>query len=68
LSGGSASGTKTMASMINSKVSQCPNTKIIAGGYSQGAQVAHNALATLPANVASHISAVVSLNVSFIQT
>jgi hypothetical protein len=60
LAGGDAAGGKKMAQMITDKVSQCPNTKIIAGGYSQGAQVTHNALATLSYNVASHIAAVVS--------
>jgi hypothetical protein len=33
LSGGDAAGSTTMAQMINSKVSQCPSTKIIASGY-----------------------------------
>jgi len=59
LSGGDSAGGTTMANMISRKVAQCPNTKIIAGGYSQGAQVTHNALATLSSNVASHIAAVV---------
>jgi len=59
LSGGDSAGGTTMANMITQKVNSCPNTKIIAGGYSQGAQVTHNALATLNGNVASHIAAVV---------
>jgi hypothetical protein len=60
LSGGNAQGGRTMAQMISQKVSQCPSTKIIAGGYSQGAQVAHNALNSLSSNVVSHVAAVVS--------
>jgi len=44
LTGGDAAGSTKMAQMIREKASQCPNTKIIASGYSQGAQVTHNAL------------------------
>jgi Cutinase len=33
LTGGDGPGSKTMAKMISDKVSQCPNSKIIASGY-----------------------------------
>ena len=33
-----------MKSLIKQAKAQCPDTKIIASGYSQGAEVVHNAL------------------------
>lgn len=39
-----ASGGPTMASLISTALSQCPNSKIVVSGYSQGAMVVHNAL------------------------
>lgn len=44
LSGGSAFGSGVMALMINKTTAACPNTKIVLSGYSQGAQVVHNAM------------------------
>ena len=32
-----------MADLVNTALSQCPNTKIIVSGYSQGGMVVHNA-------------------------
>lgn len=58
LSGGSTAGSQTMAKMITDKASQCPQTKIIVGGYSQGAQLAHNAMKIIPENVRSHVAGV----------
>jgi len=37
----------------------CPDTKLVASGYSQGGQLVHNAAAQLPAATASWISKVV---------
>jgi len=59
LSGGDGPGSTKMASMISAKASQCPSTKLVVGGYSQGAQVTHNALNSLADSVKSHIAAVV---------
>ena len=39
-----ASGGPTMASLVKTAKSQCPNSKVILSGYSQGAMVVHNAL------------------------
>ncbi|CAD0044132.1 unnamed protein product [Aureobasidium pullulans] len=39
-----ASGGPKMAALANQALKQCPDTKIILGGYSQGAMVVHNAL------------------------
>ncbi|KAF2679404.1 carbohydrate esterase family 5 protein, partial [Lentithecium fluviatile CBS 122367] len=38
-----ASGGPTMASLVKASKSQCPSSKIILSGYSQGAMVVHNA-------------------------
>ncbi|KAK4695129.1 cutinase, partial [Lecanoromycetidae sp. Uapishka_2] len=43
LAGGSATGSQDMAELIAQTMQQCPHTKLCVGGYSQGAQVAHNA-------------------------
>ncbi|KAI6369768.1 hypothetical protein MCOR25_004395, partial [Pyricularia grisea] len=40
---------------------KCPNTKIVLSGYSQGAQVVHKTAGVLSADVASKITAVLTL-------
>lgn len=47
------------ASQISAAMAACPDTKLIASGYSQGGQIVHNAAAQLPAATASWISKVV---------
>ena len=42
-SGGSVTGSQNMAALIAQAMTQCPETKLCVSGYSQGAQVAHNA-------------------------
>jgi len=59
LAGGDAGGSQSMASEIQQAYAKCPNTKLVASGYSQGSQIVHNAAALLPANVGSWISSVV---------
>ncbi|KAJ4423176.1 hypothetical protein N0V82_002170 [Gnomoniopsis sp. IMI 355080] len=44
LAGGSVFGSGVMALMVNKTAAACPNTKIVLAGYSQGAQVLHNAM------------------------
>ena len=39
-------GGPKMAALVNQALQQCPDTKIILGGYSQGAMVVHNALSS----------------------
>lgn len=51
--------TNDRATQIVTAFKTCPNTKLIASGYSQGGQLVHNALATLPAATAAWISKVV---------
>ncbi|KAK5993878.1 Cutin hydrolase [Cladobotryum mycophilum] len=48
-----------LANMIKSTVAKCPNTKLVVGGYSQGAMVVHNAAADLDAATMAKVSAVV---------
>ncbi|KAH6695861.1 cutinase [Leptodontidium sp. MPI-SDFR-AT-0119] len=59
LLGGSPSGTTTYLNTINQASTQCPSTKIVVGGYSQGAQILHNAAEKLTAAVTAKIAAVV---------
>ena len=43
VAGGSVTGSEDMAALIAQAMTQCPGTKLCVSGYSQGAQVAHNA-------------------------
>lgn len=43
LAGGSATGSQDMAALIAQAMTQCPKRKLCVSGYSQGAQLAHNA-------------------------
>ncbi|EPS35351.1 hypothetical protein H072_11321 [Dactylellina haptotyla CBS 200.50] len=54
--GGDPAGSRAMAALVNRA---CAKTKIILGGYSQGAQLVHNAVALLSAAEAKKIDAVV---------
>ncbi|KFY19626.1 hypothetical protein V491_04326 [Pseudogymnoascus sp. VKM F-3775] len=46
-----------MATLINRAFEQCPNTKVVISGYSQGAQLVHNAAGKLNAATAAKITA-----------
>ena len=68
LAGGSPLGSTVMAELANKTASACPDTKIVMSGYSQGAQVVHNAMSKVAAmsnttgnnvDVASRVSSVV---------
>jgi cutinase len=59
LAGGDSEGSSTMASLINSASTKCPKAKLVLGGYSQGAQLVHNAAKTLSAAVTAKIAAVI---------
>ncbi|TGO07629.1 hypothetical protein BTUL_0258g00070 [Botrytis tulipae] len=59
LEGGDAAGSKTMASMVTSTLSSCPDTKLVISGYSQGGQLVHNAAKLLPADTVAKISSAV---------
>lgn len=44
LAGGSPGGSEVMAALANMTMAVCPKTKLVLSGYSQGAQVVHNAM------------------------
>lgn len=58
LEGGDPNGIAEMAQQIQAAKEQCPSTKLIASGYSQGCQIVHRAIAQLDASTASWISSV----------
>ncbi|CAA9966898.1 hypothetical protein CFE70_010331 [Pyrenophora teres f. teres 0-1] len=60
LAGGDAAGATTMFNLINQAISQCPSTKIVVTGYSQGAQLVHTATQRLSAAAAARVTAVVT--------
>lgn len=47
------------ASMVNETLTQCPDTKIIMSGYSQGGQIVHKAAALLPSAIMNQVSGVI---------
>lgn len=55
LSGGDAGGSKIMAGLVAMVKSNCANTSLILGGYSQGAQLVHKATEMLTANETSFV-------------
>ncbi|RGP73999.1 cutinase [Fusarium sporotrichioides] len=57
LAGGDAVGSRTMANLITQAASKCPSTKIVISGYSQGAQLVHNAAGMLSASVTNRVTA-----------
>ncbi|PVH88783.1 carbohydrate esterase family 5 protein [Cadophora sp. DSE1049] len=59
LAGGDGKGSVNMATQIATAFKTCPNTKLVVSGYSQGGQLVHNALASLPAATAAWVSKVV---------
>ena len=54
------SGGPTMAKLVKQALSQCPKTKVLLGGYSQGAMVVHNAANSLDAGQITRLQAVVT--------
>ncbi|KAI9147366.1 Cutinase [Paramyrothecium foliicola] len=53
LIGGDPAGSKTLAQLTERATTQCPNTKVVLSGYSQGAQVVHNGADQLSASTAA---------------
>jgi cutinase len=56
--GSSSAGSADAAAHIQGTVATCPNTKIVLGGYSQGATVIDLATNAMPPPVANHVAAV----------
>lgn len=52
-----ASGGPKMAALANLALQQCPSTKVILAGYSQGAMVVHNALNTIDGSKIAAVAA-----------
>ncbi|KAJ9634515.1 hypothetical protein H2199_008972 [Coniosporium tulheliwenetii] len=58
LQGGDAAGSQKMAQLTRDAVARCPQTQVVLAGYSQGAQLVHNAAKMLDTAAASKIKAV----------
>ncbi|PBP16837.1 alpha/beta-Hydrolase [Diplocarpon rosae] len=56
LQGGDPQGSETAAKLVEQAFTQCPKTKLVLSGYSQGAQIIHNAAAKLSAEISAKIS------------
>ncbi|KAF8244336.1 cutinase-domain-containing protein [Wilcoxina mikolae CBS 423.85] len=59
LNGGSDSGAKDMAASVNLVSTQCPKSKIVLSGFSQGAQVTHKAAKMLATEMYRFVGAIV---------
>ncbi|KAF7298727.1 Cutinase [Mycena indigotica] len=59
LVGGDPTGSATMAQLLTSAASSCPNAKLVTSGYSQGGQLVHNSAKLISSSVAARISAAV---------
>ncbi|POS83240.1 hypothetical protein EPUL_004703 [Erysiphe pulchra] len=59
LKGGDPDGSKNYYNLTEQAASQCPDTKIVLTGYSQGAQLAHNAARWFSLNTTQRIAAAV---------
>ncbi|KAH7090731.1 cutinase-domain-containing protein [Paraphoma chrysanthemicola] len=57
--GTDAASRQLMQDTLTAMSTQCPDSVIVAGGYSQGAAVNHRAIESLPANVQDQIAGVV---------
>jgi hypothetical protein len=58
--GADLGGIATMRTLLTRAASQCPNSKLLAGGYSQGAALTHRAIEDLPQSVKDRIVGVVT--------
>ncbi|KAH8600989.1 cutinase [Bisporella sp. PMI_857] len=58
--GADPAGIAEMKDLLTTAASQCPDSVLVAGGYSQGAAVTHGAIEDLPENVKSQIAGVVT--------
>jgi cutinase len=58
--GADRNGIATMKSLLEQAASQCPNSKLVAGGYSQGAALTHRAIENLSDAVKGKIVGVVT--------
>ncbi|RPA76775.1 cutinase-domain-containing protein [Ascobolus immersus RN42] len=61
LAGGDGEGATSMANLVIKAAKQCPSSKIVMSGYSQGAQVVHKAIKKLATSYYTRIAAVVTI-------
>ncbi|KAK2030800.1 cutinase [Colletotrichum zoysiae] len=61
LLGGDPNGVTAMVNLVAQAVTQCPSTKIVLSGYSQGGQLVHKTASKLTAAQSARISAVLIL-------
>jgi len=54
-----ANGANDASDHVQSTAANCPNTRMVLGGYSQGASVVDTITQTMPPAVADHVAAVV---------
>ncbi|OCK80869.1 carbohydrate esterase family 5 protein [Lepidopterella palustris CBS 459.81] len=59
LAGGDAAGSQLMAQLVGQAQTQCPSTKLVMSGYSQGGQLVHNAAKMLTAAQTGFVNSVV---------
>jgi cutinase len=59
LLGGSNSGAKDMAASVKLAKKQCPSSKVVLSGFSQGAQVTHKAAKLLDQSLYGVVGAIV---------
>lgn len=45
--------------MVSTAVTNCPDSKVVMAGYSQGGQLVHNAAKMLPAATAAKVSSAI---------
>ncbi|KAH7133349.1 cutinase-domain-containing protein [Dactylonectria estremocensis] len=60
MQGGDTAGSAKMASLVESAMKKCPDTKVVISGYSQGAMLVHNAAKSLSSDVTGKIAAAVT--------
>ncbi|KAH8155087.1 uncharacterized protein LAJ45_00096 [Morchella importuna] len=59
LGGGSDTGAADMAASVAKAATQCPGSKIVLSGFSQGAQVVHKAAKRIPSALYANVGAIV---------
>ncbi|EKD18956.1 uncharacterized protein L3040_001496 [Drepanopeziza brunnea f. sp. 'multigermtubi'] len=60
LRGGDPDGSEYMANLVEEVLSRCPDTKVTLSGWSQGAQLVHNAAELLKPETAAKVSSAIT--------
>lgn len=64
--GAGGAGTKAMVKDVQAALSKCPSTQVVLAGYSQGAMLVHNAMASLSSAQAAKVVACVTFGDPFV--